>query len=204
MIAASRIHALLPRANGVSEKWAGVRAEAVRLSRWLQYGAIGMMCALAVGVFAQLEGGDRGVAPIDSTSSYEVSGIMIDETADNAEDARMAGWREAQRKGWQMLWQKMHGTAGPVLSDDALDSMIEAVVVEDEQISEHRYIARLGILFDRVRSSQVLGISGTIVRSPPLLVIPVMWDAGTAQVFETRTPWQTAWAHFRAGSSPIS
>lgn len=200
MFAATRIIDWLPSAKRMS----ALAAELKQLRRWLQIGFVIGCSVITVGVVAQLADGVRGIAPLDSASSFEVSGITIDETGDSAEDARMKGWREAQRKGWAMLWQKMHGSAGPMLSDGALDSMIEAIVVEDEQISEHRYIARLGVLFDRVRSSEVLGVTGTIVRSPPLLVIPVMWEGGTAQVFETRTPWQKAWAEFRAGNSPIN
>ena len=200
MFAATRIIDWLPSAKRMS----ALANELKHLRRWLQIGFVIGCSVITVGVVAQLADGVRGIAPLDSASSFEVSGITIDETGDSAEDARMKGWREAQRKGWAMLWQKMHGSAGPMLSDGALDSMIEAIVVEDEQISEHRYIARLGILFDRVRSSEVLGVTGTIVRSPPLLVIPVMWEGGTAQVFETRTPWQKAWAEFRAGNSPIN
>jgi hypothetical protein len=181
-----------------------LRREFRKLSRWAQLGVLLGCSALSIGVLAQLEGGDRGVAPLDSSSSFEVSGVSVDETGDDATDARMKGWRVAQRLGWQMLWHKMHGSGGPALSDGALDSMVEAIVVEDEQISEHRYIAKLGILFDRVRSSEVLGISGTIRRSPPLLVIPVVWEGGTAQVFESRTEWQKAWARFRSGNSPIN
>lgn len=200
MFAATRISVGLPRAK----RWAAdLGAALLVMRRWLRLGATLGMVGLAVGVLAQLEG-DRGVAPLDSASSFEVSGIMVDETGANADEARFAGWRVAQRKGWQMLWQKMHGSSGPGLSDSALDSMIEAVVIEDEHISAHRYIARIGILFDRVRSSEVLGVSGSIVRSPPLLVIPVLWDGGTPLVFEQRTEWQKAWARFRAGSSPIA
>ena len=204
MSPATRIIAPLPSAKRLRGRMAKLTTEFQKLSRWLQMGVLLGFGGLSIGVLAQLEGGDRGVAPLDSSGSFEVSGIAVDEVGDSADDARMKGWRVAQRLGWQMLWQKMHGSAGPGLSDGALDSMIEAVVIEEEQVSEHRYIARLGILFDRVRSSEVLGITGSIRRSPPLLVIPVMWEGGTAQVFESRTEWQKAWARFRAGNSPIN
>jgi hypothetical protein len=36
-----------------------------------------------------------------------------------------------------------------------------------------------------------------------LLVSPVLYSAGVAQVYEVRGPWQRAWAEFRAGTSPI-
>ena len=60
--------------------------------------------------FAQLERSDeRGVAPIDGSGSYEVDGIQVDTAARTADQARSGGWREAQRKGWKMLWARVNG-----------------------------------------------------------------------------------------------
>jgi hypothetical protein len=89
------------------------------------------------------------------------------------------------------------------LSDSALDSMVAGIEVEDEQIGSHRYIAHLGVLFDRSRSAQALGQAEAGLRSVPMLVIPVMWSGGAPQSFEHRTEWQKAWARFRSGGSPI-
>lgn len=153
---------------------------------------------------AQIEGGDRGVPPIDSSSSFEVTGIDVDTYAGTSEAARLAGWRIAQRKGWDALWSRMHaGEKGPDLSDSALDGIVAGIVVEDEQIGPHRYIARLGVLFDRARAGTILGTSGSLLRSAPMLVIPVQWSGGVPQAFETRTEWQKAWARFRTGGSAI-
>ncbi|PTD17108.1 hypothetical protein [Sphingomonas fennica] len=157
-------------------------------------------------VFAQIEGSDRGIAPIDSTSSYEVGGVAVDVAARDADAARTAGWRIAQRKGWQLLWSRTNGqpvSAAPSLSDSTLDSIVAGIVVEDEQVGPRRYIARLGVLFDRARTGQLLGAHGQGLRSPPMLLIPVMWSGATPTSFETRTEWQRAWARFRPGGSPI-
>jgi len=166
------------------------------------------MIALVVGaagmaVFAQLESGDRGVAPIDSSSNFEVSGIAVDVAARDAETARMRGWREAQRMAWGQLWTQTHGSTPPQLGDAALDGLVSGIVVEDEQIGPQRYIARLGVLFDRVRTAELLGVAGKIRRSAPLLIIPVQYNGGVSQSFETRTQWQKAWARFRTGDSVI-
>jgi hypothetical protein len=165
------------------------------------------LAALSLGaiVYAQIEGGDRGVAPLDSSGSFEVTGIEVDVAAKTGQAARLGGWRLAQRKAWAMLWSKMHGGGGgaPGLSDSALDSIVAGIVVDDEQIGQNRYVAKLGVLFDRARAGQILGVSGDISRSAPLLVIPVQWSGGTAQTFESKTEWQKAWARFRSGSSPI-
>ncbi len=167
-----------------------------------------LIAALALGLAAilraQIEGGERGVPPIDSSSSFEVSGIDVDTYAGSADAARLAGWREAQRRGWDALWGRLHGGAkGPSLSDSALDGIVAGVVVEDEQIGPHRYIARLGVLFDRARAGAILGTSGSLLRSAPMLLIPIEWSGGVSQAFETRTEWQKAWARFRTGNSPI-
>lgn len=161
------------------------------------------MAALGAAVIAQIEGGDRGVAPIDSSSDFEVSGIKVDVAAKTADAARYGGWREAQRQGWRLLWSNVHGGPAPGLSDSALDSIVAGIVVDNEQVGPNRYIATLGVLFDRVRAGQILGVSGSSIRSAPLLVIPVQWSGGTPQSFETRTEWQKAWARFRTGGSSI-
>jgi len=165
---------------------------------------LSVLCLAAV-VYAQIEGGDRGVPPLDSSGSFEVGGISVDVAAKSAEAARYGAWRLAQRKGWEMLWAKMHGGAGgaPSLSDSALDGIVAGIVIDDEEIGPTRYVAKLGVLFDRARAGQILGISGSVARSAPLLVIPVQWSGGTPQSFEVRTEWQKAWARFRSGSSPI-
>lgn len=155
-------------------------------------------------LIAQIEG-DRGIPPIASNGDFEVTGIEVNTTGNNAEDARLKGWQEAQRKAWEKLWSSHTGGAAkaPALSDSAIDAMVAAVVVEREQLGPRRYIATLGVIFDRARTGQLLGLSGEKVRSAPMLVIPVLYQGGVASVFETRTPWQKAWAEFRTGGSAI-
>jgi len=165
---------------------------------------LGLLGFAAV-VIAQIEGGDRGVAPIDTSGSFEVTGINVDVAAQTAEAARLGGWRIAQRKAWALLWAKTHGGSGgaPALSDSQLDGIVSAVVVDDEQIGPKRYVAKLGVLFDRARAGQILGVSGEVSRSAPMLVLPIEWSGGGPRSFETKTEWQKAWARFRAGGSPI-
>ncbi|WP_246465514.1 heavy-metal-associated domain-containing protein [Novosphingobium jiangmenense] len=152
---------------------------------------------------AQIEG-DRGIPPIASNGDYEVRGIEVNVSGDDAEDARNKGWREAQRKAWVKLWgSNGSGGTAPGLDDSTIESMVSAVVVEHEQIGPRRYIARLGVIFDRARTGERLGMTGVKARSAPLLVVPVLYQGGVATVFETRTPWQKAWAEYRTGNSAI-
>lgn len=173
-----------------------------RIPRALQIGLAAALLAGAGYVSAQIEGEDRGAAPIDSSGDFEVGGVTVDTAGKTAEAARLAGWRIAQRKAWNTLSQRLTGNGGS-LPDGALDSIVTGIVVENEQIGPTRYIARLGVLFDRARAGQILGVATNFTRSPPMLVIPVMWSGGSGQVFERATPWQQAWARYRTGNSVI-
>ncbi|MEP3226476.1 MAG: heavy-metal-associated domain-containing protein [Parasphingorhabdus sp.] len=167
--------------------------------------AIFLVIGLAVAgvVYAQLEGSDRGVAPLASTGDFEVLGVEVDTKGDNAFEARKKGWEEAQRKAWKTLYARTQGGKTTGLSDGALNNIVSAIIVEEEQVGPKRYIATLGVMFDRARAGQILGVSGRRLRSPPLLVLPIMWSGGSPQVFENRTEWQKAWARFRSGDSAI-
>lgn len=160
---------------------------------------------LAVGgvvVYAQIEG-NRAIAPVASGGDFEVSGVLVNTSGDTSMEARQAGWREAQRKGWAKLWRETKGGAAPALSDSALDAIVSAIVVEEEQIGPRRYVASLGVLFDRARAGQIMGVRGRSLRSAPMLVAPLMWSGGSPQVFESRSPWQAAWARYRTADSAI-
>ena len=157
-------------------------------------------------VRAQLDGAERGIPPIDSTSNLEVTGIEVDVSAEDAERARVEGWRRAQAEGWKMLWSRTTSrppAQAPRLSDSVLNSIVSGVIIEHEQIGPTRYIARLGILFDRARTGQMLGVQGLVRRSAPMLVVPVMKTGSTAYSFEFQNRWQRAWAEFRTASSPV-
>lgn len=163
-----------------------------------------LMLLLALGaavLIAQIEG-ERGIAPIASTGDFEVRDVDVDVYGADPNSARTAGWKLAQRLAWRKL-SLQNGGGGGLLPDGALDSMVSAIEVQKEQIGPNRYIARLTVFFDRARAGQALGVTGQAMRSPPLLVIPVLTDGGTSSVFEYPSEWQRAWAMFRTAESAI-
>ncbi len=170
-----------------------------------------MLLAAAAGaggvLYAQLETNDRGILPLDSSNTLEIGGIHVDVGAADAETARYAGWRIAQRQGFKALWAKTHGVPiaqAPNLPDSALDQIVSSINVEREQIGPKRYIADLGVQFDRGRAAPFLGMDGTQTEhSAAMLLIPITVTAGTASTVELRNAWQRAWAQFRTAQSPI-
>jgi hypothetical protein len=167
------------------------------LRRWLT--AAGVTLGLLVGGYALLAqvSGERGIAPTAASADIEVRGISVDVQGKSAEDARANGWREAQRKAWAKA-------GGPKLSDSQLEGLVSAIVIERERLGPRRYIATLGVIFDRQRASGYLGGGAQAVRSAPLLLIPVMESGGAYTTFEQRNPWQRAWAEFNPGTSRIN
>ena len=166
-----------------------------------------VLAGISGALYAQLESADRGIAPIDSSGTLEISGIHVDVGGPDAQSARYAGWRIAQRQGFRALWAKMHNAPlnqAPNLPDSTLDNIVSSINVEREQIGPNRYIADLGLLFDRVRAAPFLGAeSGEVQRSSPMLLIPIMISGGTETSVELKNSWQRAWAQFRTNQSPI-
>ncbi len=162
--------------------------------------------ALPAGLLAQMESGNRGIPPIDSSGTLEITGIRVDVGGKDAASARYAGWRAAQRQAFRQLWARAQGrpaSEAPNLPDSTLDGLVSAIIVQREQIGPTRYVAELGVQFDRARSAVLMGADGEVRRSVPMLLIPVLVTAGTATSVEQRNPWQRAWAEFRTAQSPI-
>jgi hypothetical protein len=159
------------------------------------FAALALVLAAGAALVAQVSG-ERGIAPVASSSDIEVGGIEVNVTGKSPEDARALGWREAQRKGWEKL-------GGPDLPVARIESMVSAVVIESERLGPRRYVATLGVIFDRKRAGALLGASGERARSAPMLTLPVLVSGGTRTMFEVRNPWQKAWAEYQAGASAI-
>ncbi len=168
--------------------------------RTIQLLAVLVACVFAVFagrlLIAQVEG-DRGIAPVVSSSDIDVAGIEVDVRGDDAQDARNKGWRDAQRKAWAKL-------GGPKLSDSQLQSLVSSIVIENEQIGPKRYIATLGVIFDRARAGRYLGGNAQKSQSAPMMLLPVTISGGSTLLYEKRNPWQRAWAEYQAGSSRIN
>lgn len=146
-------------------------------------------------VLAQISG-DRGIAPTASSADIDVRGIEVDVRGDSAEEARSEAWRQATR----MAWEKV---GGPAIADGQLSGMVSAIVIQRERVGPKRYVATLGVTFDRQRAGRFLGGGQAARSSAPMLVIPVMVSGGSYTAFEVRNAWQRAWADFNPGTSRI-
>ncbi|WP_337661005.1 heavy-metal-associated domain-containing protein [Erythrobacter sp. Alg231-14] len=165
--------------------------------RWLLAAilALGLLGGGYALVLAQVAG-DRGIAPTASSADIEVRGIEVDVRAESGVAARNLAWRQAQREAWRRV-------GGPAIADGQLSAMVSAIVIQRERVGPKRYVATLGVTFDRQRAGRFLGGASRSRSSAPMLLIPVTASAGAYTAFEVRNPWQRAWAAFNPGTSRI-
>lgn len=145
-------------------------------------------------------------AAAEAGSAYSVGGIKVDVAAANPQSARFAAYRIAQREAWPQLWARLTGqkaSAAPKLSDGQLDSIVSGIESQGERFSMTRYIATLGVVFDRTRIAQYVGSAGGSLQSSPMLLLPVWIDAGATTILHSKTPWAAAWARFRENVTPV-
>lgn len=168
-----------------------------------------MACALlATPVLAQ-DAAPKRTAPsaaAEAGSAYAVGGIKVDVTAKTPQAARFAAYRIAQRRAWPQLWARLTGqpaSSAPGLSDGQLDSIVAGIESQGERFSMTRYIATLGVVFDRSRVARHVGSIAGAMQSAPMLLLPVWTDAGATTIYHNKTPWAAAWARFRENVTPV-
>ncbi|MEY2883737.1 MAG: hypothetical protein RL490_1461, partial [Pseudomonadota bacterium] len=93
--------------------------------------------------------------------------------------------------------------SAPHLSDGQLDNIVSGIESQGERFSMTRYIARLGVIFDRSRASVYFAGQGGSLQSPPMLLLPVWRDGGASVLYQAKTPWRAAWARYRENVTPI-
>lgn len=151
----------------------------------------------------------QDAAPKESAAAgaaFSVQDIDLDVRAASVDRARDAAFREAPRRAWPILWARLTGgdeSGAPRMSDAALDAMIDSIEVQQERFGNGRYIATLGVVFDRVRAGRRLPAGARVLQSRPLLLIPVLREAGATSTLDPDSDWFAAWREFGAGTSVI-
>lgn len=138
-------------------------------------------------------------------SAYAVDGIAVDVTARSVDEARRIAWGQAQQQAWPLLWSRLAGrpaAEAPALGAGTIDQMVAGIESQGEAFSGTRYIARLGVVFDRSRAAPHLGEAARL-HSPPILLVPVLVDGAAATVAQGQTPWRSAWARWQANVTLI-
>lgn len=137
---------------------------------------------------------------------FTVTGVTVDETAEDAASARAAALRKARTTAFEMLGERLvpDQTRRKAVLDDAdeqaVSTLIESFEINEEALSDVRYIATLTFYFrpDITKKFFQSRVYGDLVTSTPdtVLVLPVIRysDIATGSVlWGERNPWLAAW-----------
>jgi Uncharacterized protein conserved in bacteria (DUF2066) len=134
---------------------------------------------------------------------FSVEGIEVDVVGPTAEDAKVGAFREAAKRGWKRLWDRLadpgrKGGAGG-LSDSDVRNVVTSIEISRERMSGKRYIATFRIFYDpsavrRALSRAGAGFGGGT--SKTMLLLPLLVDGGASSVYEPGNIWSTAWAKY--------
>lgn len=132
---------------------------------------------------------------------YTVSGVAVDRSAATPQQARDAAIADGERKAFDMLMRRLtdpsQASRLPHPADRDLAPLVQGFGVEQERASAARYVATISVSFQPDAIRQLLsaaGIPAVQVGGRPLLVLPVLHDAGGTLLWEDGNRWRQSWA----------
>lgn len=168
------------------------------IREWCPATVWGRSLTLLLGVFAL--GAALGAAPVHAAGVYEVKNVAVDVTAETATAARDQALKQGERQAFRQLLESMVLQADharlPKLADQEIAELIQDFSVSDEKTSAVRYLAKLTYRFREDDIRQLLrgaGIPFAETPSKPVLILPVLQQAGALLLWDDPNPWREAW-----------
>ena len=140
--------------------------------------------------------------PIKAQDIFTIEGLMLDEQAANAQDARRAALREGRLDAWTKLMERLVPTSAldrvPALEARQIEALVRDFGLYDEQASAVRYLATMTVRFDAdlVRAElRAARVPFSETRSRPVLVLPLLKASAFSAyaLWEDPNPWRTVW-----------
>lgn len=131
---------------------------------------------------------------------FEVTGIRVDATADNAQAAQQQAIFEGQARAVRQMFQKLtlatdHSRLPPA-DGDMINRLVRSYEVINERRSAQRYIAEMRVQFQPEGVRRALrqnGLPYAETVSPRALVLPVISDPPDVRLWESPNAWRAAW-----------
>src|SRR5689334_11268169 len=167
---------------------------AMLLKRWpMHFGALLLLpgfCGFSVPAAAQ-----------SRFDVFTISPVRVDVTAASANAAREQALIEGERRGLQMLIERLTLASGrsrlPQPNNAHLNDLVQGFEVANERHSGVRYIADYTFHFRPDAIRQLLtraGIAFAETPSKPLVVLAVLQDGDRPMLWDETNPWRDAWA----------
>lgn len=152
--------------------------------------------ALAAMAFAVLACG-----PAAAQDLFEVSGLRVDERANDEVQAKFGAIAKAQRLALRVVLRRLVQTADygrlPQISADELRRMVRDYDIDDEKLGGGRYLATISVRFKPEEVGNALKaaqIPFAMTRSRPVVVLPVFDTGSVRRLWDDPNPWRRAWA----------
>ena len=131
---------------------------------------------------------------------YEVRGVSVDATAETATAAREQALADGERQAIRRLLARMtlrddHGYL-PQLGRTEIAELLQDFSVAEEKTSAVRYLATLNYRFRAEAVRDLLtdyGLPFAETESKPVLVLPVLQQAGAQLLWDEPNSWRAAW-----------
>lgn len=144
---------------------------------------------------------------------FEVEGVFVDVTTESASQAREQAIREAQGRALDIILKRLTLQSDrdflPWVEPNQRANYIKNFSISGEKASDVRYIATFAFQFkeDEIRKllkSRALPFSET--QSKPVLVLPLLKNAGDYYLWDESSPWRIAWSEISTskGLVPIA
>ena len=148
-------------------------------------------------------------APAADGEVFTISGVAVDETAEDTRLARMKALRSALDIAWRDLARRLvRGDPQAILDQDAatLDALVQGLEFDDERMSAGRYQAVVSVRFQAEAVLEMLGDSGVShldTPGPVLVVLPILQSGPQRVLWEDSNVWLSAWQRSSGGNSAV-
>ncbi len=142
---------------------------------------------------------------MDKHNVFIISKVSVDVTDKTALLAREKAMAQGQIQAWKALLNRLTlSQEAIILSDlsvEMLDNLVQGYEVLRERTSSVRYLADLAVTFNSEKVRRLFsrsGVSFTVTRSRPVLIIPIFYTEGAKVLWDHNNPWRDAWQNLPA------
>jgi len=132
---------------------------------------------------------------------FSVDNVKVDVTSGTASMAKRSAFREAQRSALNIMLHRLTRNIDykrlPTLNSEDLEYIVKAIEVNEERISDVRYLANIKVNFKPSEVRSLLrdkNIPFAESTSKPILIIPVMLKDNKILLWEDTNFWRRAWS----------